>query len=346
MKSQVAVSDSQNWYAIDDLPAGRLRVRVRWEAREFVAARMVHPRTKRLAWCLPPRNPEDETVWLPRRADAKHWSPEPDCWQPENPQIWTWPNGEEPEPLSVQVHPQMYSGDGRRRWASMAEQAEKSERTQARIAAEVVAEFGPEVSPPAARKIGSRWWWDISLITHSPPGVVSIEDVEGRVCRAVLTDGISPGDLPQGWQGVGTALSQFVHEAVTSDDRVRFFEPTKRDLADYESFWPMRWFGALNPPLLRRRRALAGDLNAAQMIVVLHALGYSWRRAGKFPRLKVSGQRAMELYCGGKNNLGAIAKMHRAANGQPVLPGLPAGEDPLMALRRRNREARERGSVV
>lgn len=329
-------------YAMQHLPAGRCRVWVSWEAREFIAARMLHPKTRRLAWCLPPRGPDDEIVWLPRRADLKLWAPDPDWWRPLDLDAWSWPNDIVPPALPELVRPQLYSGNGSRRWASMAEQAERSARTQARITAEVVAEFGPAVPPPEKRKLASRWWWDESLMTYSPAGVVPHWEAEGRVCRAVLTDGLRPGDLPQGFQGVGTALSQFVHESVTSDDRVRFFEPTRRDMADYETFEPMAWFGALNPPLLRRRRALAGDLNAAQVIILLHALGYSWRKAGSFPRLGVSGQRAMELYRGGKNNLGSIDKIHRVANGLPIVPGAPAGEDPLAALRRRNREARNR----
>lgn len=332
------------WYAMQHLPPGRCRVRVRWEAREFIAVRMLRPNSAtQLGWCLPPRQGDTTIDWLPRRADRGRWSPEPECWQPADDR-WTWPKGPVPEPLPVHVRPQMYSGDGHRRWSSMVEQAERSDATRARIAAEVAAELG-ESSPAATatRRIGSRWWRDISLVTYSPFGAVSQEEAEARVCRAVLTDGIRPGELPQGWQGVGTALSQFVAETVTSETHVRLFEPTRADLADYESFQPMIWFAALNPPGMRRRRAPLWELNAAQMVIVLHALGYTWRQAGQHKRLGVSGQRAHDLYHGAKSNVGAIEKVWRAANGQRVLPWLPDhAEDPIAAVRRRNREARNR----
>lgn len=350
----------EKWYAMRHLPAGRCRVRVRWEGREFIAARMLHPETRHLTWCAPPESPGASIAWLPpkidrRRRDAGHaWSPEPDCWQPEDAAAWTWPKVDgriEIPPELPRMQPRMYSGDGRRRWASMTEQAERSARAQVRIAAEIEAEFGPDAPPPEAMRIGSRWWREPALVRYSPEGAVSRAEVEGRVCRALLTDGIRPGELPQGWQGVGTALGQMVHETITSEETavdLRTFEPTRADLADQERFLPMKWFAALNPPLLRRRRAPAWELNAAQVVVVLHALGFSWRQAGRHQRLGVSAQRAHELYHGGKANTGAIEKLWRIANGMPMLPGMPAMEDPVAALRRRNREARrrERGGVA
>lgn len=328
---------TSRWYAMQHLPAGRCRVRVRWEAREFVAARMMHPKTKRLAWCLPPRLHGEEIVWLPRRADRARWSTEPDCWQPDDAERWVWP-ADEPAPLPVQVHPQMYSGGSGRTWPSMDEQAVRSARLQEAIEADAV--------QSAQRKLGSRWWWDDQLVAYSPAGAVSIEEAEARVCRAVLTDGIGPMELPQGWQGVGSALSQFVHETVTSDDRVTFFEPTRRDVTDYETFEPMRWFAALNPPIMHRRRKAAGELNTAQLVIVLHALGYSWRAAGRHQRLRVSHERARQLYLGGPGRAGAIEMIWRSANGQPVMPWLSNTDDPLTALRRRNRDARNRERVV
>ena len=333
--------DDVPWYAMRYLPAGRCRVVVRWEGREFLAARRVRQRTGKLAWCVPPRHPGGDVEWLPRRADIGRWSPDPEAWRPEIAAAWTWPGGVAPPALPVLIQPRLYSGDGRRRWSSMAEQADRSARTQAEIAAEIAAEHGDTSAAPSARRIGTRWWRDAALVTYSPPGQVSREEAEGRVCRAVLTDGVRPGERPQGWHGVGTALSQFVHEVITSEDHVREFDPLQRDLTDYESFLPMGWFAALNPLPLRRRRGDPWDLNAAQIIIVLHALGTSWRTAGRNRKLGVSGQRAMELYRGGPNNLGAIDKVWRAANGKPVLPWLPAvAEDPLDALRRRNRRAR------
>jgi hypothetical protein len=134
---------------------------------------------------------------------------------------------------------------------------------------------------------------------------------------------------------------------LSSDSRVAEFAPTPADVGDYESGVPMRWFSALDVPQLRARGAARWDLVAAQQVVAWHALRLSWRQIGR--RMKTSHERARQIYMGGPGRTGAVEMLWHAANGRPVLPWLPAvAEDPLAALRRRNREARilARGEVV
>lgn len=332
------MSQSPPWYYMRDLPGGRVHVRVLWEGREFAAARVVHPRTGRLTWCLPTR-PGEEPQWLPRRADAGRWAPSPERWQPLDATAWTWPNGIAATPAPELIVPRMYAGDGTRTWASAVEQAQ-SARTEDELRSSG-ASAGCESAAP--RKIGTRWWHDRARIVYAADGApVSIEDAEGRVCRAVLTDGLRSIEGPQRWQGgTGSALEKYQHEVVSSEhaDAPRF-EPERADIDDYEHGPPMRWFAVLAPPpAVRRARAPLWQLDAAQSIILLHAHGFSWRQAGR--QLGVSAQRAQEMYRGGERNVGAIEKVWRAANGIDLYPWLPASaRDPLAALRERNRAAK------
>lgn len=98
-----------SWYAMEHLPAGRLRVRLMWSGRVFVAGRVLHPDTRRLVWCCHPR-PGIAIVWLDDKAIAAAGLDVagPVAWQPENAARWTWPTGVEPAPL-VGCAPRMWS---------------------------------------------------------------------------------------------------------------------------------------------------------------------------------------------------------------------------------------------
>lgn len=360
------MSTTEHRYAMADLPAGRVRVRVFWAGRLFVAARGVAQpgRVGRMCWCLPPRASTEPLVWLP----LPEWDAddEPEWWQPEDPATWTWPNGRVPAPLPAAPPGRFVHRTPRGRWAAMAEQAERSAAVQAELAAEALMTVdvqkdrlvyvmhgsistghpaaaagegfaGGEAEPSRSRRLGSRWWLEYpQLVTYSRPGAeVTQQEVEGRLCRAILTDGLRPGQRPQAWQGTAGGLAALVHEALTSADALaaRSFEPTRADLTDQDGGEPMRWFAALSPPELRPRRAEAWGLNGLQLVILHHAVGRSWRRIAETIGGSHEGAR--------RGYAGAIEAAARAANGRPVFAHVTVA-DQWAALRHRNQAAKRR----
>jgi hypothetical protein len=329
----------------DDTPGLNVRVVVVWAGREFKAARIYDKKTRAWRWAT---EDGDKLVTLPPKGQERRWGEQPDAWRPEHPGLWKAPL---PEPLAGWT-PSLEASNkalaarkvaGERdagiaamaprpnRYAAMTAQADQSARTRA----EIVAEVGAIEETPRA---GDRQWWLTEALTYSAAGEVSVREAEGRVARAILTDGIRGREGgPAGFSETSSAMSGFIHETLLSSDadgaRERF-EPTPRDLDDY--IVAFAWFTALNPPELWHHARRSWTLSQAQCVLVWRAItpALSWRAIRK--HTGGSHEAARRVYGG------AIAGVHRAANGKPVLQHVSV-QDRMRALRERNRTARLEG---
>jgi len=155
------------------------------------------------------------------------------------------------------------------------------------------------------------------------------------VARAILTDGIK-GKYggPRAFESAGNALGLLVHETILSTDADHMrqrFEPTPRDISDYLTAFA--WFTALYPPELWHKAREPYALSQAQCVLVWRVITppLSWRQIAK---------RTGGSHTGVKHIYGAaLASVHRAANGRPVLRHVTV-KDRLAALKARNRRAR------
>ncbi len=247
-----------------DMPAIGVRVVVMRDGREFKAARTVDKNARAVRWAT---EQDGELVWL--RDD-------PDCWRPERPDLWKAPLPEPLSPVRAAATPTLRARGpegGRNRYAAMTAQAEKSAQTRA----ELVAEFG-EIEEGVA--VADKMWWLTEKLTYSPRGAISRREAEGRIARAILTDGIrghygGPGGLRE----ASSALAQFIASSLHStdaEDMIERFEPTPRDLSDYMTAFA--WFSDLDPPNRRRGIGPVWEINHEQKVLVWRVTGASWRR--------------------------------------------------------------------
>lgn len=286
------------WYALAHLPAGRLTVRLSWDAREFAATRA---RDKRGQWRWAVTR-AGTTVWLPMRG----WSDEPQAWQPLDAAAFPWPEGAPPEPLTSPA-PIM--------WA---------ERVKAARAAPVAPE-----TPGGA-------WWLTEPLTYSEVGAITEREAEGRLARALLTDGVKGGSgAPVAFANTAGALRELVADSLTGADAYRPppFEPSPRDQSDY--LVAMRWFTTLAPVAMRGKRREAFELTHLQKLLVwrAQAVPVSWRRiAGFTGRSHEDARQTHER---------ALEALTRVANGRPPFEHVPV-HDALAAVRAENRAARAR----
>ncbi len=322
-----------------DMPAIGVRVVVVWAGRELSAARTRDKNSGAVRWVT---TEHGQLVTLPPRGLESRWGEEPDAWRPEHPDRW---KAALPEPLAswtsslaasdeaaaarqvAREREQFIAGLGGNRYAAMTAQAEQSARTRAEIEAELGAVDEARAS--------ERQWWLGELLSYSPAGEISVREAEGRLARAILTDGIKgKHGGPAGMSETSSALSGFVHETLLSSDAdgmLERFEPTPRDLADYTTAFA--WFTALNPPELWHHSRKAWTLSQAQCVLVWRMImpPLSWRSIAK---------NAGGSHVGAQQIYGAaLAGVTRAANGQAVLQHVKV-RDRMAALKERNRRAR------
>lgn len=303
--------DDSPWYSMDDLPAGRVMVRVQWAARIFAAAR-----DRRGGWFT---YKSGEIVKLPPRGrKGERWTLEPDRWQPVDPAKWAWPRGVAAEPLPVMVQPRMWSSHMS---FSATEQAESDGLERSRS--------GDVIEP--------RWWRDVTQIRYEPRGEVSRKNCEGRVMRALAHCGA----------GDDRALARLARDPTMADlaeavagwasavDRgwLEYFQPLPVDDSDFVE--AMSWVTALDPVELRPRRRSGSyrgvwRFNRAQLVLLYRAVTVplSWADIGM--QFKVSGERARQVYAQ------SIDACWRVANGAAAYRHLQP-VDQVAALRERNR---------
>jgi hypothetical protein len=90
---------NHHWYRIEDLPAGRVRVRVRWPGYVVDAVGDVDKKGRR--------------HWHEIRGrELKPLRARVEAWQPCDATQWRWQNGIEPEPIRVEVRPRIGSIGG------------------------------------------------------------------------------------------------------------------------------------------------------------------------------------------------------------------------------------------
>lgn len=317
---------SQIYYpATETCPAIGVRVIVVWAGRELSAARTRDKNSGAVRWVT---TEHGQLVTLPPRGLESRWGEEPEGWRPEQPETWRAPL---PEPLTSCAPRMADARPGRARsggrYAAMSAQAAQSDATRREIEAELGAVDEARAS--------ERQWWLGELLSYSPAGEISVREAEGRVARAILTDGIKgKHGGPAGMGETSSALSGFVHETLLSSDAdgmLERFEPTPRDLADYTTAFA--WFTALNPPELWHHSRKAWTLSQAQCVLVWRMImpPLSWRSIAK---------NAGGSHVGARQIYGAaLAGVTRAANGQAVLQHVKV-KDRMAALRAANRRAK------
>lgn len=173
----MAPTDNPDWYDLRHLPPrGMVRVRVRWPGYQVVAASDVDKRGIRHWHEVKGRELVPLTV-------------EPRAWQPEDGTRWQWPNGRAPEPLPVEVIPQMAAGASFEfREVSEAEAAEMArEMEENRRVAAGADGMAPGANPH--KQAGAiQWWRDVASIKYEPMGSVSRWHGEARIMRALIVE--------------------------------------------------------------------------------------------------------------------------------------------------------------
>lgn len=149
------------WYGLDHLPAGTVRVRVRWDCYVVEAVATTDKKGRRHWHELRGRE------LVPLR-------PLPQAWQPLTAD-WKWPNNQEPEPLPVSVIGSVSSIGGASFDAAAAAEEMERDREEAR--------HRLDASPA---EDGGQWWRDVARIVYEPMGNVSREHGEARIMRALI----------------------------------------------------------------------------------------------------------------------------------------------------------------
>lgn len=302
----------EHWYSPADLPPGRLVVRVIWHRATFLAMRM--PRGKAWGWATVAGG---AVQWLPPAGQA--WTAQPDAWQPQNPERWTWPQGMAPEPLPAEVIV-----------AALASRADVSA-----VSAE----------PAAAEDVQDErlWWQNPANVVYEPAGECTERGVEGRLCRALSWCGAGQG-LRLRTTTPATIIARLAERAAAIQDGQYDeprFRPLPKDVGDFDT--AMGWYvrlaeqtevAALNRRPVRKRRSAKAQrgwpLTDMQEVLFLRAYdsNLTWETIGA--EMRVSYQRAQQLYDQG------LEACWRVANGRAPFPGRP-GFDQIKALRERNR---------
>lgn len=302
---------SDRWYkptrTPHAMPPLRAYVRVVWEGRQFVARREIDPRSKRMCWAVMRSSTEFE-YWPPKRgwprgvrwgkvARTETFAPEPSLYQPLDPSDTIWQIFPLPDP-----EPPAFGG----KFAPLVEH--------------------PTPSPPAPEEMREDWWRDPGLVTYSDAPHIGRSEAEGRVMRAILTDGLRP------WKPRTAPASGWPKAFQDADERcsASTFDPTPRDVSD--SIIAMGWFAALDPPEMRRG-AIRSTYTEPQLLLILRAQDppFTWRE--------------IEILLGRPEKVArrryrdATEAIMRAANGDQVFDHIPQ-RDRAAELRARNRRAK------
>lgn len=326
------------WFAIEYLPPGRCRVRLEWSARQFVAARMVDPRTRKLGWCLPPREGW-EIEWLPAYGLSEHG---PTAWQPEDPGKYIWPGNVKPEPLrpaggrmwSERLRFKAVEDALSGRYGVNAAAAELSDMSESDMAAAMQrerdflsdrrdgADAGRRgcVSAPEAPE---QQWWLTERITYSAAGSISKREAEARLMRAILTERWVRVEKPRCNTFAGVLAGMIrpeplpPHELAAQDPAPVRWEPNGQDQDDM--LVALSWRAAL----------AAAHRDVLSALAELPPKG--WRAIGR--SLGVSYETARQQHAA------ALAALHDVANGL-VTDAAQAAAARLAAVRAGNRRAK------
>ena len=320
---------NEHWYHLRDLPAGRVVVRLAWDAWEIKAARMPHPNRRRLEWC---ELADGEVRWLPRDG----WSLEPHAWQPLDPAAWTWPKGSAaPAPLEPQVVERMWSA--RMRFAAV-EDAEASElAADMERDREMARSGGREEREEAADR---QWWLDPHAVTYSRPGHITEREAEGRLMRAFNTERWVRVERPSAktfggiLAGLARTLPLSPAELAAADPLPIRDEPTGRDRDDM--LVALDWLKGLPLGLRRDEGFSANHGSISEDLLRLRGAmpARSWRQIGR--TYNSSHEWARTEYAR------ALALVTETANGRPTR-GAEVRAARLERVQEGNRMAKRRG---
>ena len=254
-----------DWFSFDDLPAGRVHVRVRWPGYVVEAASEVDKKGKR-HW--------HEIVGR----DLRPLRARPEAWQPLDASRWQWPNGISPKPLPVVVRPALASIGGIAFDAATA----AAEMEEWREAARANADRMPE------DRDGLPWWRDVTLVVYEPMGSVSQEHGEARIMRHLILERSMPLDLRR--QKTNAAVlsdlkltwAEVYQSESKGDDWAPPLVAQPEDWADFETV--MGWFCEVLP-------------RAREMVVLrgrMLAPPVTWQGLGD--EIGRSRQRAQQIY--------------------------------------------------
>ncbi len=334
------MSESRPRYDIRDLPMIKCHIGVAWNGYELECA-FVPDKNSKSGGIFIERTRSGELRDLPPKRNAHEWGQYPDYWWPIDPD--NWPR-ELPQPLPER--------SARRRYSATNGFNTVIEVTAEQLAREI--EEGREIARAQANKPskepreGMQWWRDPHRVTYSKTGNISIEEVEARVSRAILYDGVHPNMRPAEF-GADSVLAATAATTVSSEHEdpsswhVRF-TPSQKDHDDY--LIAMAWFAALNPPELRPRRR-AGEqvmLNISQKVIVWRALNppLSWRQLGS--ELHEETGKSSDHYA--RQRFGqALQQLCAAANGRRVHQHVSV-KDQLSAVRESNRAHKAKDPVL
>ncbi len=269
------------WYSMQDLPPGRLRVRVRWSGYEVLAASDVDKKGRR--------------SWHEIRGrDLTPLPATPEAWQPETLEKWRWPNGIEPVPLKIQVVPRMYSEEASFDAANAA--AEMEEWREA-------ARANRDAGQPVER---GQWWRDVTRVSYEPMGGVSLEMGEARIMRHLILERSLPNDLRRQKSNAATladlklSWADIYGAQSRGDDWTPPLVPQPQDWNDFDTV--MGWFCEVAPHK-REMTILRGRMLSPPA---------TWRQLGD--EIKKSPARAQQLYKSSIEDLVSAANRprHRA----------------------------------
>lgn len=284
-----------SWYSMTDLPAGRLRVRVEWSGRVFLATTGIDQRTGGWGWLV---YRDGEIVYLPQPNDGLDPAG-PTAWQPEREDLWPLPL---PQPIEWKSRGSMSALTLAHSSTRDAELAAEVHEMREAARARGRHDDGPP-DPP-------RWWLDPSRVTYSTPGSISKVEVEGRVMRALAGCGFGAPAAPR-YRGVLNLLTAEADRldvdwrAAQMEREAARFVGLQQDHTDF--LLVMGWFCALGSPSSSRR---AWSLTRRQRVLMwrAHRDGLPFQAIGD--RLGITRQAAHALYAR------SLSKLQEIANSQ------------------------------
>jgi hypothetical protein len=251
-------------------PPRLVRVRLQWEGRILEAARVPHPRTKKIVWVRRRKDGSDQ--YLPPKHATKGpnaWAPEPEWWQPLHPEKW-----DAPLPLPLPPLEPYRLHDGKERMVTNVRGRPRRSRQRA----------GDRDALPADDK---PWWWDATAIRYEPPGKISRDMAEGRLMRALAVSGAGTAGASATienalvFHNIAAAATNAAMEALVS---IPIRDKLALGPADNDDWLTaMGWFAELNPPGLAVVSAhdkwARGErwLSEEQKVLVWRARRVSWR---------------------------------------------------------------------
>ena len=249
------------WFGVEHLPQGRLRVRV-WPGIEAVTDGVTDTRG-RVRW------------YEVRGRDLKPIQGPVAAWQPMT-QGWRWPR-RQPMPLPTSALAGLEAHATALATLDAAALAAEMERDRE--------DAGQRQRLPPPEPL-PQWWRDGSRITYEARGAVSVKHGEGRLMRALATDrAVRVGMQPLKSSMAALAPLEILSEILSADppepmphDWVPHVQPLPQDWSDYLT--AMAWVVEASPPRrsMRILRARART-PAVSWLAIGDALGIHWTRA-------------------------------------------------------------------